>query len=188
MSAGRGIVLACPIFTSGKRLRRRICLLVFFVFIRDIRGSRTSGQGGIWAALERGGVWEWFVPSVEEFGSSRRLTLQGTSTLPRGACSGDSMSAGRGIVLACPIFTSGKRLRRRICLLVFFVFIRDIRGSRTSRQGGIWAALERGGVCEWFVPSVEEFGSCGTITLQGFSFGSVAEILDGSTEDQEDSS
>ena len=31
-----------------------------------------------------------------------------------------------------------------------------------------------------------KFGSCGTMTLQGFSFGSVAEILDGSAEDEED--
>ena len=34
------------IFTNGKRLRRRFCLLVLFVFIRDIGGSRTSGQVG----------------------------------------------------------------------------------------------------------------------------------------------
>ena len=124
------------------------------------------------------------MPSVEEFGSIRRLTLQGTSTLPRGACSGDSMSAERGIVLACPIFTSGKRLRRRICLLVFFVFIRDIRGSRTSRQGGIWAALERGGVCEWVVYSEEEFGSCGTMT-QGGSLGSAPKVLDDDAGEEE---
>jgi hypothetical protein len=42
--------------------------------------------------------------------------------------------------LLAQIFRHGERLRRRISLLVVFVFIRDympdIRGSRTSKQDG----------------------------------------------------
>ena len=53
-----------------------------------------------------------------------------------------------------------------------------------------WVCIGRlgsGVVCgSGFTASEEKFGPCGTITLQGFSFGSVAEILDASTEDQED--
>ena len=75
------------IFTNGEQLRCRFALLVLFVFIRAIRGSRTSGQHertawldidevalrvsytvettvlpsfALRAVLERGDVWESF--------------------------------------------------------------------------------------------------------------------------------
>jgi hypothetical protein len=57
------------------------------------------------------------------------------------------------------IFTNGERLRRRSSLLVLFVFIRDIRGSRTSGRDG----------AEGVVPHLQclIFGPCGTMALPG---------------------
>jgi hypothetical protein len=49
MSAGEVHIIQpriAQIFTNGERLRRRFSLLVLFVFIRGICGSRTSGQDG----------------------------------------------------------------------------------------------------------------------------------------------
>ncbi len=58
------------IFTNGERLRRRFSLLVLFVFIRAIRGSRTSGQDGarvVAGTRRRGGraVQSWVKPEVD---------------------------------------------------------------------------------------------------------------------------
>jgi hypothetical protein len=132
MSAGRRIALAKHIiqpridriFTNGKRLRRRFSLLVLFVFIRGIRGSRTSGQDERTAGF--GKIMD-----------SKIIFLEGGGALSRESC-----SAGRRIALAKHIFqpridrifTDGKRLRWRFSLLVLFVSIRSIRGSRTSGQ------------------------------------------------------
>jgi len=105
--------------------------------------------------------------------------------LPHGACSGASMTAGRCIVLAkhifqpriARIFTNGKRLRRRLSSPVLFVFIPAIRGSRTSGQDGIWAAYDRGSVCEWFAPSGLEIWVMRDDD-PGFPLGFAGEVLD----------
>jgi hypothetical protein len=113
-------------------------------------------------------------------GSSRRLTLQWglraaarvsftvettvlpSFALPRGSCKWEGF-----VLVLCVfqprmarIFTNGKRLCRRFSLLILFVFIRDIRGSRTSGQDGarvVAGTRRRGGraVQSWVKPEVD---------------------------------
>ena len=54
----------------------------------------------------------------------------------------------------------------------------DVAVAAAQAIGGVRAVLEPGGVCEWVTSSEVEFGSCGTMTLQGFSLGSAADVLD----------
>ena len=73
------------IFTSGERLRRRICLLVLFVFIRDIHGSRTSEQEG--GARRSGNETPWW-PGGSVLGQANRSHGRGggsTSQMARRA-------------------------------------------------------------------------------------------------------
>ena len=89
-------------------------------------------------------------------GSSRRLTLQWgvraaarvsftvettvlpSFALPRGTCKWEGFVLAKHIFQPRidRIFTNGEQLRWRFCLLVLFVFIRGIRGSRASGQDG----------------------------------------------------
>jgi hypothetical protein len=100
-------------------------------------------------------------------GSSRRLPLQWgvraaarvfftveTTVLPSFALRAGLVSGGGFVLVLCVfqpridrISTNGKRLRRRFSLLVLFVFIRDIRGSRASGQDGrkAWFGYRWGG-------------------------------------------
>jgi hypothetical protein len=100
-------------------------------------------------------------------GSSRRLTLQWgvhaaarvsftvettvlpSFALPRGTCKWEGF-----VLVLCVfqpridrIFANGEQLRWRFCLLVLFVFIRGIRGSRTYGQDGrkAWFGYRWGG-------------------------------------------
>ena len=84
--------------------------------------------------------------TIDEVAARVSFTVETTVlpsfALPRGACSGVSMSAGKVLALAkhiiqprmARIFTNREQLRCRFSLLVLFVFIRGIRGSRTSGQ------------------------------------------------------
>jgi len=89
--------------------------------------------------------------------------------LPRGACSGASMTAGRCIVLAkhifqpriARIFTNGKRLRRRLSSPVLFV----VQGH-PGRMGFGRLTIGVVPVSGLRLPGLK-FGSCGTMT-QGF--------------------